>query len=182
MHIRLICPRFPDSIWNFHGIQKLAGVDSAHQVVVAQDVVAEQNDNEELLPLVDQVRSQLGELPQEVSADAGYCSEENLMGLEERGVRGYIATGRQRHGASSATGHEEKKTGSQVKAMRARLRRGGWRSRYRLRKQVVEPVFGQTKEARGFRHFFLRGLEKVRGEWALLMTTHNPLRLHAARI
>ena len=65
--------------------------------------------------------------------------------------------------------------------MRAKLRRGGWRSRYRLRKQSVEPVFGQIKEARGFRCFLLRGLEKVTGEWSLLCTAHNLLKLANAR-
>ncbi len=57
------------------------------------------------------------------------------------------------------------------------LRRAGRHSRYRLRKQVVEPVFGQIKQARGFRQFLLRGLDKVRGEWALICTAHNLLNL-----
>jgi hypothetical protein len=157
-----------------------AGVDAAHQVVVAQDVVAKQNDGEELIPLLDQVEWNLGEFPREASADANYCSEVNLVELERRGVRGYLATGRQKHGTSSATTDEER-GGPLTRAMRTRLRRGGLRSRYRLRKQVVEPVFGQVKAARGFREFLLRGLEKVRGEWSLLMTTHNLLKLYAAR-
>lgn len=158
-----------------------AGVDAGHQVVVTQDVVAKQNDTEELIPLLDQVESHLGRLPREASADAGYCSEENLAALEKRGVRGYVATGRQKHGRSTAT-KEVEVGGPLTLAMRRRLRRGGWRSRYRLRKQTVEPVFGQVKEARGFRHFLLCGLDKVRGEWSLLMTTHNLLKLHAARV
>ena len=54
-------------------------------------------------------------------------------------------------------------------------------SGYRVRKQVVEPVFGQIKAARGFRQFLLRGLDKVRGEWSLLCTAHNLLKLAAAR-
>ncbi len=72
------------------------------------------------------------------------------------------------------------KVGPLTKAMRARLRRGGHRSRYRLRKQTVEPVFGQIKHARGFRQFLLRGLEKVRGEWSLLAIAHNLLKLAKA--
>ncbi len=63
--------------------------------------------------------------------------------------------------------------------MRARIARGGFRSRYRLRKQVVEPVFGQIKAARGFTRFSLRGLDRVRAEWALICTTHNLLKLAA---
>lgn len=76
--------------------------------------------------------------------------------------------------------------GSQATSLRAgrvtaRLKRAGRRSRYRLRKQVVEPVFGQMKQARGFRQFLLRGLDQVRGEWAMICTAHNLLKLaHAA--
>jgi IS5 family transposase len=65
--------------------------------------------------------------------------------------------------------------------MMARVRRGGHRSRYRLRKQIVEPVNGQIKEARGFRRFSMRGLRKVRGEWSLVCTAHNLLKLAQQR-
>ena len=61
--------------------------------------------------------------------------------------------------------------------MSSRLRRAGHRGRYRLRKQTVEPVFGQIKEARGFRRFLMRGIEKVTGEWSLICTVHNLLKL-----
>ncbi len=64
--------------------------------------------------------------------------------------------------------------------MATKLKRAGRRSRYRLRKQVVEPVFGQIKHARGFRQFLLRGIDKVKAEWALLCTVHNLLKLAAA--
>ena len=64
--------------------------------------------------------------------------------------------------------------------MTAKLKRAGRRSRYRLRKQIVEPVFGQIKHARGFRQFLLRGLGKVKAEWAILCTVHNLLKLAAA--
>ena len=67
-----------------------------------------------------------------------------------------------------------------MRAMAARLKLAGRRSRYRLRKQVVEPVFGQIKQARGFRQFLLRGLEQVRGEWAMICTAHNLLKLAKA--
>jgi IS5 family transposase len=70
--------------------------------------------------------------------------------------------------------------GHKAEAMRQRLRRAGHRSRYRLRKQTVEPVFGQIKQARGFRQFLLRGIEKVRAEWTLLCTVHNLLKLAKA--
>jgi hypothetical protein len=61
--------------------------------------------------------------------------------------------------------------------MRRILRHGGHRSRYRLRKHIVEPVFDQIKAARGFRQFPLRGVEKVTGEWALICTAHKLAKL-----
>ena len=60
-----------------------------------------------------------------------------------------------------------------TQTMRRKLKRAGYRSRRRLRKQIVEPVFGQIKQARGFRQFLLRGLEAVQAEWALICTAHN---------
>jgi hypothetical protein len=69
--------------------------------------------------------------------------------------------------------------GPLTQAMRCKLKRAGWRSRYRLiiRKQIVEPVFGQIKQGRGFRQFLLRGIEKVRAEWALICTAHSLTKL-----
>ena len=51
---------------------------------------------------------------------------------------------------------------------------------YALRKTVVEPVFGQIRSSRRLNRFRLRGLEKVNGEWALMATTHNLLKLFRA--
>ena len=53
---------------------------------------------------------------------------------------------------------------------------------YSRRKTIVEPVFGQIKEARGFRRFLLRGIAKVRGEWSLISLTHNLLKLHRFQV
>lgn len=158
------------------GYNAQAAVDAAHQVIVAQDLTANAADNGQLVPLVDAIRANTGRKPREISADVGYCSEANLEALKQRRIRGYVATGRQKHPA----GGEEKRSGPQVEAMRKRLRRGGHRTRYRLRKQVVEPVFGQIKQARDFRQFLTRGIDKVRGEWALLCTVHNILKLQRA--
>ena len=118
--------------------------------------------------------------PDEASADAGYCSAANLRTLSRRRIRGYIATGRQKHGSKSATTKRPATPGSLLARMTTRLRRAGHRSRYRLRKQVVEPVFGQIKQARGFRQFLLRGLEKVKAEWAMICTAHNLRKLALA--
>lgn len=158
------------------GYNAQAGVDAAHQVIVAQALTENAADNGQLVGLLDAIVASTGRQPREVSADVGYCSEDNLRALQERRIRGYIATGRQKH----PDGGERQRRGPLVEAMRKRLKRGGRRSRYRLRKQVVEPVFGQIKQARGFRQFLLRGIEEVSGEWALLCTVHNLLKLHKA--
>jgi transposase len=157
-----------------------AAVDSKSQVIVANLVVAEQSDSHQLAPVLDQIEQLVG-LPAEISADAGYCSEANLAHVQGRRVRAYIATGRQKHGTASPTSNEDASEQPLTCAMRTRLRRGGFSSRYRLRKQTVEPVFGQIKEARGFTRFLMRGLEKVTGEWSLLCTVHNLLKIARAR-
>jgi hypothetical protein len=134
------------------------------------------SDQGQLTVLVDAIEANLGARPKEASADAGYCSEANLAGLADRGVAGYIATGRAKHAADAKRGVG----GPLTQAMRRKLKRAGWRSRYRLRKQIVEPVFGQIKQARGFRQFLLRGIEKVQAEWALICTAHNITKLARA--
>jgi DDE family transposase len=138
------------------------------------------SDQAQLAPLLDAIKANLGRNPDEASADAGYCSAANLRTLSRRRIKGYIATGRQQHGAKSATTKRSAKPGSVIASMSAKLRRAGYRSRYRLRKQVVEPVFGQIKQARGFRQFLLRGIEKVRAEWAKICTAHNLRKLALA--
>lgn len=156
-----------------------AAVDADSQVIVAQSLEARQNDHDELPWILRQIKSNTGRQAKELSADANYCSEANLKELSRRHVKAYLATGRQKHGTSSATGAPRAQLNGRVAEMRQRLRQGGHRSRYRLRKHTVEPVFGQIKEARGFRRFLLRGLEQVRGEWSLLCTVHNLLKLAA---
>jgi len=156
-----------------------AAVDAASQVIVGAELTNAANDKQQVEPMVAEVERQTGRRPRELSADSGYCSESNLGRLDEWGIRGYVATGRQKHGQASATG--SRTGGPQTGAMAQRLKRGGHRSRYRLRKQTVEPVFGQIKGARGFRQFVLRGLEQVRQEWRMVCTAHNLLKLAGAR-
>jgi hypothetical protein len=157
-----------------------AAVDADNQVIVAQSLTNNASDAQQLAPIVAQIKKNTGRQAVELSADAGYCSEENLKELNRRRIRGYVATGRQKHGKVSATGSRKTQRGTRVDAMRRKLQRGGRRSRYRLRKYVVEPVFGQIKQPRGFRQFLLRGTEKVCGEWSLVCTAHNLLKLAKA--
>ena len=148
-----------------------AAVDADAQIIVAHRLTNNGSDQDALLALLDAVAETTGEMPNEVSADNGFCSEANLEGLINRKVRGYVAAGR-----ASKPG-DGTKGGKLVQAMRARLRQGGYRSRYRLRKYTVEPVFGHIKQARGFRQFLLRGIDKVKAEWAMICTAHNLAKL-----
>src|SRR5579883_2216459 len=168
----------PDGFVQAYNAQ--AAVDAESQVIVAQLVTAHATDAPPFEPLVAQIQTNTGRQATEVSADAGYCSEQNLQVAQRRHIRAYIATGRQRHGHASATNARAGRPGGLVAAMRQRLRRGGWRSRYRLRKGTVEPVFGIMKQVRGFRQFFLRGATKVAGEWSLVTMAHNLHKLAAA--
>ena len=163
------------------GYNAQAAVDARAQVIVAHGLTDNAADAGQLIPMVDAVAANTGAKPAQLSADSGYCSEENLAALEARRITGFVATGRQKHGEAAADGGEARKKGPKVEAMRERLREGGFESPYRLRKQTVEPVFGQIKHARGFRQFLMRGLAKVSGEWAMLCTAHNLLKLATAR-
>jgi transposase len=158
------------------GYNAQAAVDGQAQIIVAHALTQSTSDQDQLTVLLDGIKANLGARPKEASADAGYCSEANLQALADRDVAGYIATGRAKHAADDKRGAG----GPLTQAMRHKLKRAGWRSRYRLRKQIVEPVFGQIKQARGFRQFLLRGVEAVRAEWALLCTAHNLTKLARA--
>ncbi|MBI1778314.1 MAG: IS1182 family transposase [Proteobacteria bacterium] len=159
------------------GYNAQAAVDAASQVIVAHDLSQASNDKQQLAPMLEAIHAVNGRDPAQLSADAGYCSEDNLALIEQRSIDGYIAVGRQKHGTPAATGETTAKPGTRTQAMQEKLRQGGFAGPYRLRKQVVEPVFGQIKQARGFRQFLLRGLDQVKAEWALLCTVHNLLKL-----
>jgi transposase len=158
------------------GYNAQAAVDGTAQIIVAHGLTPFMSDHDQLTPLVDGIEKNLGKKPKEASADSGYVSEENLKALDERSIKAYIATGRAKHPADAKRGPG----GPLTQAMRQKLKRAGYRSRYRLRKQIVEPVFGQIKQARGFRQFLLRGVEKVRAEWAMICIAHNLTKLAKA--
>lgn len=161
------------------GYNAQIAVDGAHQIVIAQRVQTNPADRGALKPLLSAARQALNTNAKEVSADAGYCSEANLLHLARRGIKAYVATGRAGR-AQTQSGDDRREKGKRVAAMALKLRRAKWRSRYRLRKQIVEPVFGQIKHARGFRQFLLRGFEQVKDEWAMICTAHNLLKLYSA--
>src|SRR6201984_475819 len=146
-----------------------AAVDAGAQIIVAHELTQCGNDQGQLVPLIEAIDSNLGRKPEQASADSGYCSEANLAALEAHGIDGYVAPGRAKH-PTAANG---KIGGPLTQQMRKKIDDGGFETPYRLRKQVVEAVFGQIKQARGFRQFLLRGVEKVRAEWAMICTAHN---------
>ena len=160
-----------------------AAVDGEAQIIVAHDVTQSAVDCGQLVPMTDAIETNLGRKPEQLSADAGYCSEGNLEALENRSIDAYVATGRARDAVAgavkgeAAAAPEPAGEPTRVEAMRAKIKAGGHTSPYRLRKQLPEPVFGQIKQARGFRQFLLRGFEKVRAEWAIVCTVHNLLKL-----
>src|SRR5436305_7336164 len=167
-----------------------AAVDGEAQIIVAHDVTQSAVDSGQLVPMTDAIETNLGRKPEQLSADAGYCSEANLEALENRSIDGYVATGRARDAVAGKVKDQATATTllpvpaeapTRVEAMRAKIKNGGHASPYRLRKQLPEPVFGQIKEARGFRQFLLRGFEKVRAEWAIVCTVHNLLKLAQRR-
>jgi len=173
-----------------------AAIDAEAQIIVAQAVTQDANDKRQLVPMTDAIETNLGRKPEQLSADSGYCSDANIEALETRGIDGYIATGRAKDaaastaeasvtappaGASPAASPEPASAPTRVEAMREKIRAGGHDSPYRLRKQLPEPVFGQIKQARGFRQFLLRGLENVQAEWSLVCAAHNLLKLAQRR-
>ncbi|MGH9627323.1 MAG: IS1182 family transposase [Bryobacteraceae bacterium] len=162
-----------------------AAVEPDLQLIVGQTVTAASNDKEQLLPMLEVVQQQSGQRPEEVLADSGYCSEKNLEELDseqdpKRRVIGYVATERQKHGEykEPCPRGPLPKGATRVDRMRRKLKTKAGKAVYAARKAIVEPVFGQIKQARGFRQFLLRGIDKVRSEWSLVCLTHNILKLH----
>jgi len=162
-----------------------AAVEPTMQLIVGQAVTQAANDKEQLLPMMDAVERQSGQRPVEVLADSGYCSEKNLEQLDseenpERRIIGYVAGDRQKHGEHRAPSPRGPlpKGATRVAQMKRKLKTKAGKAVYAARKAIVEPVFGQIKQARGFRQFLLRGIDKVRGEWSLVCLTHNILKLY----
>jgi len=161
-----------------------AAVESDFQLIVGQAVTQAANDKEQVVPMVESIEAQSGQRPEEVLADSGYCSEKNLGYLEsadqpEKKIAAYLATGRQKHGERVICRRGPLPKGAtRVERMKRKLQTKAGAAIYAARKAIVEPVFGQIKQARGFRRFSLRGLAKVRSEWAFVCLTHNILKLY----
>jgi hypothetical protein len=155
-------------------------VEPDFQLIVGQRVTQDTNDKQQMKPLVEVIGEQAGQKPQEVVADSGYCSEANLKYLEKKNIEGFIATDKESYRGRDQSGPRGPlpKGSTRVDRMRRKLQTKVGAAIYSRRKTVPEPVFGQIKQARSFRQFLLRGLEKVQGEWAMICLTHNILKLH----
>ena len=157
-----------------------AAVDEKAQVIVAANVTQETNDKQQVKPLVESLKANTGgKKPKKASADSGYFSEDNIEYLQEEKIDQYIATGRLKHSEKPPPAPRGRipNNATTKERMARKLRTVKGRGTYKKRKQIVEPVFGQIKEARGFRRFLLRGLENVSAEWDLICLTHNLLKL-----
>jgi hypothetical protein len=173
--------------WEYCGNAQ-ASVDGAYQLIVACDVTAEANDTQQAVPMAQLTMAHLKQADIERPTDAagvvqkipgtydsGYYSEAAAAAVEPLGFDPYMATGRQRHHVPAAAVAEAPTTAKERMAAKVRTPQG--HALYARRKVIVEPVFGQIKEVRGFRRFLLRGLANIRGEWRLICLTHNLLKL-----
>ena len=149
------------------------------QLIVGHAVTQQTNDKKQLMPMITAIAQQSGESPDQLLADAGYCSGENLTAVADTGIAAYISTRKRKHGERPGPCPRGPlpKTATIVDRMSRKLHTKAGAAVYAARKGIVEPVIGQIKQARGFRQFLLRGFAKVQGEWSLVCTTHNILKL-----
>jgi len=159
-----------------------AAVDRKNQIIVAADVTQETNDKKQAEPMLQQVIANTGKIPAKLTLDAGYYSEPNVEIVTELGCEAFIPPHRLEHGKAIPMAPRGRipEALSIADRMRRKLQTKRGKGIYAKRKEIVEPVFGQIKQGRGFRQFLLRGLEKVTGEWSLLCSTHNILKLWRA--
>jgi transposase len=157
-----------------------AAVDDAHQVIVAPRLTQYANDKRQVKPVIEKLKSNLdGATPKQVSADSDYYSQDNVTYLAGQQVDAYVATGRWKHTdrVPPAPRGRIPKDATVKERMARKLRTIKGRNTYSKRKAIVEPVFGQIKQVRGFRQFLLRGLDNVSAEWDLICLGHNLLKL-----
>ena len=156
-----------------------AVVDHEHQVIVATRATNVASDKQQAVVMIEEAIANTGAVPREVSADAGYYSAPAVADLQALGTDPFVAPEKTRHSHQPPPVPRGRipKDLSPRDRMRRKLQTKRGRQRYALRMATAEPVFGQIKQGRGFRQFLLRGLEKVQGEWSLICTGHNLLKL-----
>jgi transposase len=151
-----------------------AAVDEGSQLIVAADLTNNAADNDQLLPLLDQVKANTEREPTMTLADTGYGSEDTFQELERRGLAACVALGREDKRQRAVDAERYPATAR----MAQRLASEDGKAHYRRRKAIPEPVFGWIKQAMGFRRFSLRGLHAVKAEWHLVCLAMNLRRMH----
>jgi transposase len=175
------------------GYNAQIAVDSHSQIIVAAALTQEANDKQQLAPMLAQVEQNLGRKPEHATADTGYFSEAAVADPRTEGIDLLVPPERQKHSELSGTNppiateaarqaEESTAAKSAAETMRAKLSTDAGKAVYKMRKAVVEPVFGQIKEVRGLRRLSMRGMEKVAAEWQIICLTHNLLKLFRARL
>lgn len=166
------------------GYNAQIAVDSKAQIIVAAEITQQTNDKQQLVPMLIQVEQNMSARPEAVTADTGYFSENQTTDERLNGIDLYVATGKQKHAHPNADVIEPDTppvaSDSAMEKMKQKLKTETGRAIYKMRKAIVEPVFGQIKATRGIRAFLLRGLEKTQAEWKLICATHNLLKLFRA--
>jgi transposase len=159
-----------------------AAVDSANQIIVAAEVTNKPTDRGQAEPMMEIVKVNVGQLPCQMSADAGYFSSDAVSNLTALGMDVYMPPDKIGHRFTLPPAPRGRipQCLSIADRMRRKLRTKKGKERYGLRKELPEPVFGQIKQVRGFDHFLLRGLENVSSEWKVICTGHNLLKLFRA--
>lgn len=161
------------------GYNAQAAVDSDYQVIVATMVTNQAADSTHVKSMVENIEENTGQLPDEMSLDAGYYSDANVEYLEEqKKIDTYMPPCRLKHREYRNAVPDELDEDSTVRdRMKAKVLTDEGREKYGLRKKTVEPVFGQTKECRGFRRFSMRGQDACDAEWSFVCAAHNLLKL-----
>ena len=154
-------------------------VDCDSQVIVAAEVTQEPTDTNQLIPLIEQIETNTGQVPDRALADAGYFSEANVRYCEESYTEPFLAHRRMKHSEEPPEGPRGRIPQSLTIAQRMGRKLGTKEGRaiYSKRKESVEPVIGQIKHVRGFRQFLLRGIDRVKAEWRLICLGHNVLKM-----
>jgi transposase len=157
------------------GYNGQAMVDCSSQVIVAHDLTHEADDRGHLRLLLQRCEEQVGRRPDKCIADAGYWSEANAQ-LADPKTELFIAVDNEASTVRRRKRGARRKQLPEAMKMREKLETEEGSKIYRQRSRTVEPVFGQMC-MRDLNRFLVRGLTKVRGEWALFCTTHNLLKV-----
>jgi hypothetical protein len=157
-------------------------VDEDNQIILAAAVGNQGPDVQYFEPMLRRVVDNCNAVPKVTTADSGYFSVKNVRAAEHYGTDPHIAVGAHHNDGSPddepvmMSARRSNLFTPERAEMRAKLAAETGRARYARRKATVEPVIGQIR-TRGFQHFSLRGLLKVRCEWLLVTATHNVLKL-----